>query len=186
MERCGAARAELGHWSESGESLSPGYHPPGCVNPCLMRAMLLGHVVLPLGEDARQVLLLDSMCYCCRKPLACTVGDALYQNAYGGNEEGAAAVRCKNCTASNFVTGLCSGQPTFSRGKFHQHCTECPDFGICIGDCRTAHCDGCGSHYFPGTRRPLPCGDCGGGEGRRRKSQRLSELEGSPFPSNGA
>ena len=29
-------------------------------------------------------------------------------------------------------------------GKFHNHCTECPDLGKCIGDYREAHCERCG------------------------------------------
>jgi len=49
-----------------------------------------------------------------------------------------------------YVTGICSGRPNFDSGKFHNHCTRCPDFGQCIGDYREAHCGRCGGHYFAG------------------------------------
>ena len=32
-----------------------------------------------------------------------------------------------------YVTRICQGDPTFDSGKFHNHCTECPGFGTCIG-----------------------------------------------------
>ena len=49
-----------------------------------------------------------------------------------------------------YVTGICGGRPNFDSGKFHNHCTRCPDFGQCIGDYREAHCGRCGGHYFAG------------------------------------
>jgi len=49
-----------------------------------------------------------------------------------------------------YVTGMCTGQMRSVRGKFHHHCEECPGFGECIGDCREAHCEICGEHYFQG------------------------------------
>ena len=62
-----------------------------------------------------------------------------------------------------YVTRVCEGRPHFDSGKFHNHCTECPGFGICIGDYREAHCDECGKHYFAGLQGfPCPC------QGRRR------------------
>lgn len=33
-----------------------------------------------------------------------------------------------------YITDLCVGRPSFSDGKFHQHCTECPGYGKCIGE----------------------------------------------------
>ena len=39
------------------------------------------------------------------------------------------------------------------------HCTECPDFGICLGDYRNAHCLNCRNHYFCGNSG-FPCDGC--------------------------
>ena len=36
---------------------------------------------------------------------------------------------------------MCEGEPRFDDGKFHNHCTKCPGFGMCIDDYREVHCD---------------------------------------------
>ena len=79
-----------------------------------------------------------------------------------------------------YVTGLCGGQPSFDSGKFHNHCTDCPDFGTCIGDYREAHCMDCGKHWFSGMSG-FPCSHCGGGHGGGRKSKPLAELPPPPL-----
>ena len=48
------------------------------------------------------------------------------------------------------MTALCTDKPHFDCGKFHNHCTQCPDFGQCIYDYRNDHCRRCGDHYFAG------------------------------------
>ena len=35
-----------------------------------------------------------------------------------------------------YVTGICEGKPSFDDGKYHNHCHQCPGFGMCIGDYR--------------------------------------------------
>ena len=35
-----------------------------------------------------------------------------------------------------YVTGICEGKPSFDDGKYHNHCHECPGFGMCIHDYR--------------------------------------------------
>ena len=66
----------------------------------------------------------------------------LDQPTYGGNdyEDGGTegAVQCEDCCGM-YVTGLCEGRAQFDSGKFHNHCTRCPDFGTCIGDYREVH-----------------------------------------------
>lgn len=51
-----------------------------------------------------------------------------------------------------YVTRLCSEERDWELviGKFHNHCEQCPGFGVCIGDYRNAHCGHCGDHYFSG------------------------------------
>ena len=145
-----------------------GVKKPQEVNLCLKAGMLNGHIPIPakllMAKDTRPFLkqvLLQAKCYCCgRKSLKCTVRQALHQSCvgydYGDGGEGA-AVQCKEC-AGNYITGLCTGNARFESGKFHNHCEECPDFGICIGDYREAHCDRCGDHFFAGNSGfPCPC-----------------------------
>ena len=35
-----------------------------------------------------------------------------------------------------YVTRICEGKPSFDDGKYHNHCHQCPGFGMCIGDYR--------------------------------------------------
>ena len=99
----------------------------------------------------------------------CTIGDALWQSTYGGcdYEDGGldAPVQCEDC-CGNYITALCTSRPHFDSGKFHNHCTQCPDFGECIYDYRNEHCEDCGSHYFAGLSG-FACSECGGGRGHR-------------------
>ena len=153
------------------------------VNPCLKRGILLGHVTV--REDAtRDTPLHVGGCVCCGQELICTIGDALWQSTYGGDyEDGGqdAAVQCEEC-CGNYITALCTSRPHFDSGKFHNHCTECPDFGECIYDYRNQHCDDCGAHYFAGLSG-FACPDCGGGCGRRSKATPLKDLP-PPDPSS--
>ena len=131
---------------------------PKKINKCLKAGVLNGHV--PLTEegtiDLDQVLL-KSGCNCCSKELTCTIREALHQIEYGGNEyeDGgeSAAIQCRDedeegC-GGNFITGLCNGQFSFDCGKFHNHCTKCPNFGHCLGDYR-AMCNGKGRSGWMG------------------------------------
>ena len=63
---------------------------------------------------------------------------------------------------ATYVTGICSGNPTFDSGKFHNHCNRCKVFGKCIGDYRKAHCTRCGKHYFAGSGGQFRCKCCDG------------------------
>ena len=78
-----------------------------------------------------------------------TLGDLLRQRDYAGldYEEGCmnATVVCKECeddpentdeVQRTYVTEICTGEPKFDDGKYHNHCWACPGFGMCIGDYR--------------------------------------------------
>ena len=61
---------------------------------------------------------------------------------------------------------MCEGNMRFDSGKFHNHCSECPNHGKCTD---------CGSHYFSGLSG-FPCDTCerrkegfGGPRGRGRR-----------------
>jgi hypothetical protein len=141
-----------------------GVKAPEDVNTCLKAGLLKGHIKVPVellknknpcAAFLKTVLKTGSCDGCC-KTLKCTVGDALYQQLYGGwdYEEGSqlGAVICKNkkCGAGHYITGLCNGRIRFDNGKFHNHCICCPDFGVCMHDYRNQHCARCGDHYFSG------------------------------------
>ncbi len=68
------------------------------------------------------------------------------------------------CTGRAYVTDLCGGRPHGDSGKFHNHCTLCPNFGNCIGDNRESHCERCGDHFFGGFGSSFKCDCRGGGE----------------------
>ena len=141
------------------------------VNLCLKAGMLNGHISIPpellKAKNTKPFLkqvLYKGACHDCGKSLTCTVRQALFQDIVGfdyedGGEGG--AVQCKSrrgCGIGNYISGLCDGQPHYESGKFHNHCDECPDFGMCIGDYREAHCHRCGEHYFAGcSGLPCPC-----------------------------
>ena len=88
------------------------------------------------------------------------------------------------------MTNMCEGEPRFDSGKFHNHCVECPGFGMCIYDYREAHCDRwllfcmlmtelssqcffrCGHHYFAGNTG-FSCSNCK----RKRRQARFKDPE---------
>jgi hypothetical protein len=114
----------------------------GCDNLCLKAAVLKGHQVIR-DETNRETVLFEGECHGCDNVITMTWGQAMVQQTYAGldYEDGGedAEVRCEDC-GGNYLTGLCEGKPHFDCGKFHNHCTECPDFGVCIHDYRNAHC----------------------------------------------
>src|SRR5690606_23189294 len=112
-------------------------------------------------------IVLEAKCQSCSEPCRVTVKDILYQPDYAGldYEEGSegAPFKCPKCESHSYVTNICAGRAHFDSGKFHNHCTECPGFGQCIGDYREAHCSGCGKHYFQGLSG-FSCPNCGGSD----------------------
>ena len=153
-------------------------------NPCFKRGVLLGFI--QLGEKSSlQDVICEGSCFGCSSHQSATIADVLDQLTYGGNdyEDGGqnGAVQCEECEdCGMYVTGLCQGRPSFDSGKFHNHCTSCPDFGQCIGDYREAHCEDCGKHWFCGLSG-FACTNCGGGRGNGRKSTPLDELPPPPM-----
>lgn len=145
------------------------------VNPCLKAGLLNGALSVPASLDPIEWLdtkLLTGKCLGCDKELVCTARDALLQPECGGNDYGdgnqGGAVKCDgedDQCEGYYITNLCdrNNKTQFETGKFHNHCTDCPGFGECIGDIRNAHCDRCGDHYFMG-RSGFPCGCRGGGQ----------------------
>ena len=139
------------------------------VNPCLKRAILMGHILIDESTTKSTVIHKATCCQCGGKGLECTLGDAMEQSTYAGldYEDGGegAEVKCRDCGSGNYITELCSGNGHYDSGKFHNHCCECDDFGVCIRDYRQAHCRHCGEHYFRGNVG-FPCPSCGGGRAK--------------------
>ena len=101
-----------------------------------------------------------------------TLRQLLSQPDYAGTdyESGLskATVLCPEagCLGRCYMTFLCAGRPHCDSGKGHNHCTECPATGKCIGDYREQHCDDCGDHFFGGFSVSFRCRCKGGGEER--------------------
>ena len=164
-----------------------GVEEPKKVSCCLKAGILNGCIVLkrpaedPEGQYGLDQVLTTGDCLICdEEDLTCRIRNILYQPDYGGGdyEDGGeeAPFKCtgEDCDLGIYITGLCSGSPTFDSGKFHNHCKECPLFGICIGDYREVHCRKCGDHFFAGGMGGS-CYNCkgkgkgkkgGGGKGR--------------------
>lgn len=129
------------------------------VSSCLKRAIAVGFIKFT-GEpsDLEQVVFEGTYGYDIDHDFKVHLKDLLYQPDCGGHdyEEGSydATVVC-TCHEEDdeeslrvYITGLCEGDPNFECGKFHNHCKECPDFGVCLGDHREGHCHKCGGHYY--------------------------------------
>ncbi|KAL7543521.1 hypothetical protein ACHAXR_013049 [Thalassiosira sp. AJA248-18] len=145
------------------------------VNPCLKKAILLGHIEILPSTTSDTIVYKGKCCSCSNKSLVCTMSNAVDQTAYGDNDCGEGAVIiCDQCDCGNHITRLCQGNASYDCGKFHNHCTDCPAFGQCIGDYREAHCHHCDQHYFQGMSG-FSCPNCGGG-----KSKKVSELAPPP------
>ena len=137
----------------------------GRVGSCVKSAMGKGIIVLTGDKsDLEQVVIEGDYEGHDFKVL---LKDVLYQEDYGGDygdgSEGATAI-CTCCGPDDYpmrayVTRLCQGNPQFDCGKFHNHCTECKGFGICIGDYRESHCEVCNKHWFEGNYG-FPCDNC--------------------------
>lgn len=153
-----------------------GVEDASSVSNCLKQGILNGFVELkkpeddPDGEFGLDQVLLEGQCMFCDGHLKCRIRDILYQPDYGGNdyEDGAecAPFKCyskgEDADGSEeegeeedrevchgwYVTGICRKDATFDCGKFHNHCTECRQFGQCIGDYREQHCPRCKGHFF--------------------------------------
>ncbi|GFH61091.1 hypothetical protein CTEN210_17567 [Chaetoceros tenuissimus] len=160
----------------------------GDSNDCLKRAILCGYIdVKTMDKDT---VIYRGSCLNCKSEVACTLGDASHQGNYGGcdYEDGGegGAVQCEECENEDcsfgmYITGLCTNNASYDSGKFHNHCVECPDFGICIHDYREAHCSNCDSHYFAGNSG-FPCPGCGARYGEEIRSKPLSTMP-KPLPS---
>ena len=128
-----------------------GYLHPTRASKCACKALQKGRLSLEKGLDA---IVFSGKCMECSKTLPCTLRALLDQPDYGGNEyeDGAenGALHCEDCESGYYVTGICTGNLSVDSGKFHNHCGECPGFGMCIGDYREAHCSGCNKHFFLG------------------------------------
>lgn len=153
---------------------------------CVKSAIQSGIIEIT-GEDKEELnQVVHSEEHNCGHTIEATLGDLLRQPDYGGNdyESGLqdATVRCKELVEEEdedgntvqtmcgdleeedgrtYVSEICQGQFRFDCGKFHNHCTKCPGFGMCIGDYREAHCNKCKKHYYAGGYGTCGCGSKG-------------------------
>ena len=145
-----------------------GYEKPEKASHCVKRAIQRGHVSLEGGLD--KVFGFTGKCDFCGSKMTCTLQSLLDQPDCGGHDYGGGsrygALACENkdCSGKGFgkayVTGLCQGEMKQDCGKFHNHCTECPGFGKCLGDYRETHCHECNKHFFAGSTDQFNCQHC--------------------------
>lgn len=140
------------------------------VSLCIKAAIHNGHIATKenkLNLDTVVFEVVDEN-YCpCGQKFTATLETLLYQPDNGGydrEELNLATVRCscasgctnKDCDVNSlfpsphaiYVTNICNGKPSVTSGHYHNHCDECPNFGICIGDYRESHCLNCHEHFF--------------------------------------
>ena len=130
---------------------------------CARAAIYRGFIKLTGDKSDLDQVVYSGILPNCPHNCSATLRDLLEQPDYAGldYEDGCenAVVFCDeeessgrgDCdTGRTYVTGICSGNPEFDSGKFHNHCNACKNFGKCIGDYREAHCSRCGKHYFAG------------------------------------
>jgi len=140
------------------------------VSLCVKAAIFNGHIDVNENMlDLKAVILeIVDENYCpCRQTFTATLENLMYQPDHGGydrEELNLATVKCscasgcfnKDCDVNSlfpsphaiYVTNICKGSPTVTTGHYHNHCDECPNFGMCIGDYRESHCLSCHEHFF--------------------------------------
>lgn len=151
------------------------------VSLCLKAAIFNGYIKLKENVSDLNIVVhsTEAEDFCpCGKTFVATLGNLMYQpDAAGYDREdlSLATVRCDcadNCTNKDcdinslypsphaiYVTSICNGNPSVTTGQFHNHCDECPNFGICIGDYRESHCLTCHEHFFKSGRDAV-CPNC--------------------------
>ena len=132
------------------------------VNFCIKAAILNGHIQVQGDPSELHKVFWTFPCpEGCRKEIKVSLLQALKQKEIGDSwgDKGYAA-SCESCGCGYFLSEVCKGKPTLQDGKYHNHCHECPNFGICYHDYRMAHCEFCLLHY-PQGNYGYPCNSCG-------------------------
>ena len=144
--------------------ISFGVEPDENKGNCARAAINNGQIKLDKESDLDQVVYADVLDLCghtCRATLRDLLKQPDCAEMDFEDEDGLkeAVVFCDNanseadvCTIGRtYVTGLCSGDPRFTSGKYHLHCTNCEGFGRCIGDAhrwyKVASCRWCGKKF---------------------------------------
>jgi len=193
-----------------------GIDPAEC-SRCILAAIQNGAIEITGKKEELETVLYESKGEVCDCKIPAKLGDVLLQGDYGGgdyedNESSNAKVYCWTCKGKQeeeedytfghfyFLTGMCDGQVSLNSGKWHNHCYECPGYGVCLHDYREAHCSSCGGHGYRGACYTKGCsnkndwGDLepdpediamremlkksmGGGGGRRRRRRRGGNSE---------
>jgi len=151
------------------------------VSLCLKAAIFNGFIKLTGKVSDLKTIVFESKSpeFCpCGKTFIARLENLLYQPDFGGYDQeelNFATVRCDcasgcidpDCNINSlyrtphavYVTDICKGRPSITSGQFQNHCDECPNFGMCIGDYRDAHCLGCHEHFFK-NRGECSCPNC--------------------------
>jgi len=167
-------RRKDGHLScaEINEMLiSMGIEDPLQTSKCVRAAIMKGHIKITGNPEEMEMIICEGECENCSLLMKAKLKDLLKQPDYAGldYEDGCenATVRCEGpeCGSGLYVTNICTGNPRFDSGKFHNHCGLCPGFGVCLNDYRMGHCTGCNTNQWFGFACPTECSNCGKGDG---------------------
>eukprot|EP01006_Ploeotia_vitrea_P052249 TRINITY_DN67664_c11_g6_i1.p2 TRINITY_DN67664_c11_g6~~TRINITY_DN67664_c11_g6_i1.p2 ORF type:complete len:286 (+),score=41.00 TRINITY_DN67664_c11_g6_i1:22-879(+) len=130
------------------------------VSSCVKAGIMRGHV--RLKQKGLKATIGKVWCDNCDVGWTATLEDVLYQGDYGDDYEDGSDNATATCPEGCkwYITRICKGKPEADIGKGHNHCRSCPNFGICIGDYREAHCNTCGDHYWHGLCGDGKCDNC--------------------------
>jgi len=146
--------------------VSMGIEDPRQTSKCVRAAIMKGLIKITGNPEEMEMIICEGKCEECSLLMKAKLKDLLMQPDYGGSdyEDGClnATVRCEGpeCEGASYVTNICTGNPQFDNGKFHNHCGLCPGFGVCINDYRMGHCTGCNTNQWFGCLSSK-CPKCG-------------------------
>jgi len=139
-----------------------GVNPNRC-SRCALAGIMVGAIKITGKKEELQQVIFEGSGEVCECKIPATLGQVLRQGDYGGDQyeledSKKAKVHCKPCRRARrdgfthfyFAADLCRGDPGLNSGKWMNHCRDCPDYGVCLGDYRDTHCDECGGHGWRG------------------------------------
>lgn len=133
---------------------------PRRLSMCARAGIARGFLALN-GPESLDAVVFEGTCEACGGRNQATLRDCLRQPdrdiAY---KEKLGAIRCTKCRTRCTLLLMCEGELNQGYGKFHNHCHDCEDGGMCIGDVREGHCKRYGNHYFAGTMGQHACYIC--------------------------
>eukprot|EP01091_Cochliopodium_minus_P015531 TRINITY_DN5561_c0_g1_i1.p1 TRINITY_DN5561_c0_g1~~TRINITY_DN5561_c0_g1_i1.p1 ORF type:complete len:206 (-),score=34.58 TRINITY_DN5561_c0_g1_i1:549-1166(-) len=106
---------------------------------CVLKGIDKGYI-----EKDLNAIVFEDKCVDCEEMISVKLIDFLYQ------PDG--QLMCHSCESQAYVTNSCKGNFKLVIGKWHNHCSSCPELGECYDDINSVHCSKCGGHYYSGMK----------------------------------